>query len=70
MRKKGIKWEGTVTPGKIFAVLVLIIGAKLALELASVTIGIATILGCLALYGIRKAIIKEMIKIKNYNGNT
>jgi hypothetical protein len=70
MRKRGIQFEGTVTPGKIFAVLVLAIGAKLALELASVTIGLATVLGCLGLYGVRKAIIKQMLKIKNYDANT
>lgn len=57
-----MKLKGEITPGKIFAVLVLVAGTFMALELESWILGLITIVGVLALYGVRKAIIAQIIK--------
>lgn len=67
---KSIKVEGTVTPGKIFAVLVLAAGTKMALALENPWVALATVIGVLALYGVRKNIVKEMIKISGHVRST
>lgn len=63
------KFEGTVSPAKIFAVLVLGAGIFLALKLESVELGALTLAGVLALYGVRKLLVKDMIKDQK-NGTT
>jgi len=62
-----MKIEGTITPSKIFAVLVLAAGIYLSVQLNSVTVAVIYGSGALALYGVRKLLVKEMMKFKNGN---
>lgn len=54
--------KGEITPGKIFAVLCVGWGGYLSLQLQSVGLALVVFGGAYALYGVRKYLIKEMLK--------
>ena len=60
-----MKFEGTITPAKIMAVIVFFGGGYLALQLNSVQLGLAAIGFSSGVYLGRKWIAQQMIKAKN-----
>ena len=60
-----MKFEGSITPGKIVAVLILLVGCYTALELKDSSVAIIALSITGGLYGWRKMENRKIIQLKN-----